>query len=252
MSTLRPGKRILGLALFVAALSAGAALSQNTNNEFEIKSAPSNLDKAEGKADIWALDFRFKAPRLIKVNYPGRGTRMFWYMWYQVINRTEQPRLIAPTFELVSHEPPGVHLDEVLPAVVEAISKVEDSTGYQEIKNSVTISEKPIPVSKAADEAFARAVTGVAVWDASPADLKKRDVGKEKDLSDSVRFSVFIRGLSNGSVQVDNPMKDGPPVTRYKTLQLNFKRQGDRFSTDSRDISFAPPAEWIYRAASRK
>ncbi len=40
-------------------------------------------------------------------------------------------------------------------------------------------------------------------------------------------------------------------MTRYKTLQLNFERQGERFSVDARDIKFRPPAEWIYRASSR-
>src|SRR5262245_50332290 len=247
MSRLLHHPRLFGLALLLAVGVLAPAWSQVSYNEREVKSAPSSSEKA----DIWAMDFRFKDPRLIKVNYPGRGTRIFWYMWYQVINRTDSPRLISPTFELVSHEPPGVYVDEVLPAVVDAIRKVEDPSGYQDIKNSVTISEKPIPVSKKADEAFPRPITGVAIWDASSADPKKRD-GNAKDLSDCVRFSVFVRGLSNGSVQVDNPTPGGTPLTRYKTLQLNFKRQGDRFSTDSRDISFVSPAEWTYRAAGRK
>src|SRR5947208_6000871 len=138
MKTLLSGLGILlVLALFLA-----PAGGQVTFNEREVKSEPVEGDKS----DVWAFDFRFKDPRLIKVNYPGRGTRIFWYMWYQVINRTDQPRLISPTFELVSHEPPGLYVDEVLPAVVEAISKLEDPSGYQTIKNSVTISEKPIPV----------------------------------------------------------------------------------------------------------
>ncbi len=129
-------------------------------------------------------------------------------------------------------------------------STLKIPTGYQDIKNSVTITSAKIPVSQAADKAFPKAVTGVAVWDASPADLKKRD-SENKDLMDCTRFSIFVRGLSNGFVTVD-PIAPGlPPVTRHKTLQLNFRRQGDRFSTDSRDISFVPPAEWIYRAESR-
>jgi hypothetical protein len=39
-------------------------------------------------------------------------------------------------------------------------------------------------------------------------------------------------------------------VTRWKTLQLNFKRQNEKFSLDSRDIQFVPNAEWTYRAGS--
>jgi hypothetical protein len=230
-------------ALLFLGVCLSPAFCQFTFNEREVKSENSAADKS----NVWALDFRFKDPRLIKVNYPTRGTRIFWYMWYQVVNRTGKPRDFAPTFELVTLDNPGVYKDEVLTTVVDAIKRIEDPTGYQDINNSVTISSKPIPVSKPASEAFPQSVTGVAVWDASPADLKKRD-GDRKDLMDCTRFSIFVRGLSNGSVTVD-PMTPGlPSVIRYKTLQLNFRRQGDRFSVDSRDISFVAPAEWIYRA----
>jgi hypothetical protein len=57
--------------------------------------------------------------------------------------------------------------------------------------------------------------------------------------------------LSNGWVLVDPIIagKGQTPEVRRKTLQLNFKRLGERTSVDSREISFVPPAEWIYRAS---
>lgn len=232
-----------GLTVLFGALPAP---SQLTFNEREVKSVPSKLDKA----DVWAFDFRFKDPRLIKVNVPGRGTRICWYLWYQVINRAGEPRDFNPIFELVTLDSPGVYVDEVLPTVEEAIRRVEDPAGVQDIKNSVLISLKKIPLSKPAEEAFPRAVTGVAIWDGSAADAKGREPGV-KDLSDTTRFSIFVRGLSNGHVVVDPPAPGQLPITRYKTLQLNFERQGDRFSVDARDIKFKAPAEWVYRAASR-
>ena len=237
-----------GLLMVLAlSLSFSTAWPQATFNEREVKAQTSSLDKA----DVWAMDFRFKDPRMIVVNYPdGRGTRVFWYLWYQVINRTGHPWRISPTFELVTLDNPAVYKDEVLPAVVDAIRKVEDPTGYQNIKNSVTISERPIPASLPPEEAFPTAVTGVAVWDANIADPKKRDA-KAKDLGDTTSFSIFISGLSNGTVQVDGPAPGLPPITQYKTLQLNFRRKGDRYSVDPRDIEFIAPAKWIYRAASR-
>ena len=85
---------------------------------------------------------------------------------------------------------------------------------------------------------------------AGPVDPAKRDA-KTKELSDTTRFSIFIRGLSNGFVEVDAPAPGLPPITQYKTLQLNFKRKGDRFLTDSRDIEFVSPSQWIYRSAAR-
>ncbi len=236
----------LGAFLFLTVCLA-PAFCQFSFNEREVKSGTSALDKA----NVYALDFRFKDPRLIKVNYPGKGTRIFWYLWYQVVNRTGQPRNFVPGFDLVTLDYPGVYKDEPLPAVVDAIKRKEDPTGYQDIKNSVTISTNKIPVSKPEGEAFPTVVTGVAVWDASSADLKKRE-GESKGLMDCTRFSIFVSGLSNGYVLVDSPTPGQPPIIRNKTLQLNFRRQGDRFSDDSRDISFVAPAEWIYRAADSK
>ena len=232
------------IPLAIALLTIGSAESQGTFNEREIRSQPSAIDKA----DVWAFDFRFKDPRLVKVNVPGRGTRICWYMWYQLINRTGEDRPFTIDFELVTLDHPGVYKDEVLPTAEEAIKRIEDPTGYQEIKNSVTVYATKLPASK--PDAFPHVRTGVAIWDASPADPKKRDP-KSRDLSDATRFSIFVKGISNGYVEVE-PLAPGlPPIIRHKTLQLNFQRRGDRFSTDSRDISFVPPFEWIYRAASK-
>jgi hypothetical protein len=214
---------ILLLAL-APAVSLAVAQSVGHFNEREVKPGANVQDKE----DIWVLDFRFKDPRLITVDIPGRGKKVVWYLWYQVINNTKEPRTFISDFELVTHDKPGVYHDQVLPKVQEAIRRVEDPTGYLDIKNSVTITANPIPLSKT--EAVPRAVTGVAMWD---------DVNP-----DSNRYSIFVTGLSNGwSV-------DDKGVVRRKTLQLNFRRVGDRYLMDSRDIRFVPPSEWLYRAST--
>jgi hypothetical protein len=229
-----------------------SAYGQSGFNEREIKGQLSELDKDKKGDDataVWSFDFRFKDPRLIKVHVPGKGTRIYWYMWYQIINRTGKPQLFTPQFDLVTLDHPGVYVDEPSPTVQDAIKRVEDPTGYQDIKNSVSISTNPIPVSK--PDAFPRAVTGVAIWDGTPADPAKRDA-KVKDLSDANRFSVFVHGLSNGFVMVDPIVPGDPPMIRFKTLQLNFRRVGDRNNLDARDITFVPPAEWVYRPVRHK
>jgi hypothetical protein len=247
---------LAGLLVLAGALSVGLVVAAGPYNEFEAKSMKTDLDKA----NVWVLDFRFKAPRLIKVDVPGRGTRICWYLWYQVINNppplgngSKEPVYFIPDFELVTQDTdnPGVYHDEILPKVQDAINKIENPSGadYLMAKNSVTIANTPIPPSK--PDAHPLAVTGVAIWDGTAADPKKRDPRK-KDLSDSGRYSVFVSGLSNGWVITDpgNPQKGEPPMVRRKTLQLNFKRLGSRFLMDSREISFIPPAEWMYRASS--
>ncbi len=239
--------RVAFLVLAIALpISAAVGWPQAGHNEREVKSEIGEMDKA----DVWTMDFKFKDPRIIKAHVPGRGTRLCWYLWYQVINRTGQPRTFIPDFELVTQDFYGSWHDEVLPSVQAEIQKLEDPNNYHEIKNSVTIALKPIPPTKEGDP-NPQAVTGVAIWDGSPADAAKKEPGK-KDLSHTTSFKIFVSGLSNGWVLVD-PLGDepgAPPIVRRKTLQLNFKRVSDEYHFDSRDINFIAPPEWIYRKAN--
>jgi hypothetical protein len=230
----RRGRSILAL---VGALVLGASLAwAQRPNEREVKPQinvqdPGKINDEDGK--LWVLDFKFKDPRLIKVDVPGRGQKVCLYLWYQVINYTKEPRLFIPDFELVTHDRNTVHHDQILPKVQEAIRQIEDPTGYLNIKNSVTITAEPIPVSK--KDAAPKAVTGVAIWD---------DVDP-----DSNRYSIFVAGLSNGWTVTDNPADPKKQIVRRKTLQLNFKRLGDKYLQKSEEIRFVPPAEWMYRGS---
>lgn len=231
---------LLTVAGIAAALAVVPAASQQKRNQREVKATTSAIGK---ESNIWTLDFRFKDPRVIQVHVPGRGTRLCWYLWYQVINRTGKPRRFIPDFEIVTRDFPGVWHDEVLPSVQKEIARIEDPNNLYKIHNSVTIATEPIPPSKTQD-AFPRAVTGVAIWDGS------RKLPNGKDLADSLRFTIYVSGLSNGWLQVDGPAgAGGLPIIRRKTLQLNFKKNGDRYDIKSREIEFVPPAEWVYRAS---
>jgi hypothetical protein len=226
------------LAVLVPALPLSQAQNVGPFNEREVK----RQSNVQDKDDIWVLDFRFKDPRLITVDVPGRGKKVILYLWYQVVNRNPDPLTLIPDFELVTQDKPGVHHDLVLPKVQEAIRRVEDPTGYQDIKNSVTITTTPIPVSKT--EAAPRPVTGVATWIMGDGATETRN-----DINpDANRFSIFISGLSNGWALATG--KDDRPIVMRKTLQLNFRRIGDRYYMDSREIRFVPPAEWMYRAST--
>ena len=228
--------------IFVASLVIGviclitpsASPAQNKLNNFNEREIEPQLH-AFDKADNWTLNFRFKDPRIITVDVPGRGKKIVWYMWYQVVNHTGEPRFFVPDIELKTHDFETVHTDEVMPAVQEAIRKIEDPTGKLNIKNSVTISEEPIPISK--KDAFPKAVTGVAIW---------TDVYDRAPRTN--RFSIFVAGLSDGWRQ-DPPTKDGvrQPIRR-KTLQINFKRLGDEIQNDPNAIRWIDNPAWIYRA----
>jgi hypothetical protein len=210
--------------------------SAGSPNEREVKigrNVQDSDDVTAPNSKVWVLDFKFKDPRLIKVDVPGRGQKVCWYLWYQVINNTPEPHTFIPDFELVTHDRNTVHHDQILPRVQEAIRQVEDPSDYLKIKNSVTISAEPIPPSR--PNAAPRVVTGVAIWD---------DVDP-----DANRYSIFVSGLSNGWAVTDPIPPATKPVVRRKTLQLNFKRIGDRFLQHSEEIRFVPPEQWIYRGS---
>src|SRR5262249_39494242 len=123
------------------------------------------------------------------------------------------------------------------------------------IKNSVTIAAEKIPPTLS-KTAVPRPVTGVAIWtdpnEPYADDDEATRAGKEKlpKLADSNRYSIFIAGLSNGWARTDPVTPGGKPVVRRKTLQLNFKRLGDRYFMRSEETQFVGPPEWTYRAST--
>jgi hypothetical protein len=231
----RLGLGLLALLLILAVVRLAAAINPNERTVKPEANAQDADDIHSPNSKVWVLDFKFKDPRLIKVDVPGRGQKICWYLWYQVINYTPEPRTFIPDFELVTSDRNTVHHDQILPKVQDAIRELEDPTDYLKIKNSVTIAAEPIPPSK--KDAEPRTVTGVAIWD---------DVDPDANY-----YSIFISGLSNGWAVTDDPDKPGEKtIVRRKTLQLNFRRLGDRFYQRSEEIRFVQPPQWIYRGAS--
>jgi hypothetical protein len=201
---------------------------------------------ANDKEDIWTLHFRFQDPRIIVEKVPARGTKICWYMIYRVYNLDprKEPIRFVPDFELVTLDRHTRHPDEILPTVEEAIRKREDPTGRFKMKNSVTISEEEIPVSK--EDAFPRAVTGVAIWTGVDDPIP----GVKGNVPLTNKFSIFIAGLSNGytvEVPVDRP---GEKIIKRKTLQLDFERLGSGEVTEPSGIRWTGNATWMYRAST--
>jgi hypothetical protein len=227
------------LALLVA-LTVTATIGRTQRSRPNVKPAQPQINVEDKEEDlsrpdckIWVLNFSFKEPRLVTVDIPGRGRRLCWYLKYEVVNKTSHPHTFIPDFELVTQDKPGVFHDQVLPKVQEAIRQIEDPTGNLDIKNSVTIAAKPIPPVR--PDSIPRAVHGVAIWD---------DVNPNANV-----YSIFVSGLSNGWSLAEIP-PDNKQIIRRKTLQLNFRRQGDPNFFRGDEIRFQAPIQWIYRATT--
>jgi len=255
-------QRILAaLTITLPLLGLSLVFAQNPN-EKHIKPAPNVQDRdeifdKEGKpkvgSKLWVLDFKMKPLRSIKVNVPGRGEQVCYYLWYQVINNTSEPHTFVPDFELVTHDTRMTYRDEILPRVQDAIIALEDPQNVLDIKNSVTITKDPIAPSR--PMALPRAVSGVAIWTdpneplPNDSDEVKAKKAKAPKLTDSNFFSIFVAGLSNGYTEAEMVGGAADPIVRRKTLQLKFRRIGDGALRRDEDLKYNGH-EWLYRASS--
>jgi hypothetical protein len=177
------------------------------------------------KQGIWVLDFAFKPLRIITVETHNKRKQAH-YLYYRVVNRTGKPRVFVPQFIMVNERDQKFE-DGVVPQAIPLIRAREDATipvlGAVNIMGIVPPSTKPD-----VDDA----IFGVAVWDRWD---PKAD-----------RFSIYVRGLSDGYKEVPNPT-GGKPIVKYKTLRIDFIRRGDEHNLNEREIQFAdPPYDWVY------
>lgn len=211
-----------------------AALRADDYREVEPAPAPGD------KPGIWTLHFRYKAPRIVTVDVPGKGKVQVWYMPFQIYNRTENPQLIVPVFELVTKDLESSHKDEPQPAIFKAIDVLEDPTGILKHKTTIGITREKIPVTKA--DSFPRLVSGIAVWTDVPEKAARTN-----------RFSVYVSGLSDGLVV--EKIGDDKQKVKTKTLQLDFFKPTDDSNPKPGDIKIEDNnglggERWVYRAAS--
>lgn len=233
----------LAAAAFAVALAAPPAASQVPSDPFKkVEPVRMPLDKA----GVWTLHFEYLPPRIVSVDTPA-GKKTAWYMVYRVWNTSDTPVEFTPTFELVTRDGElRSFLDDLQPMVFKQVRKIEDPSvgdknpnGELNIKDSVSISEKKIPVTKA--ESVPRAVYGVAIW---------LDVAEKAPTTNN--FSVFVGGLSNGVAVSESD--GGRETVTQKTLQLDFFRPTDNVRPGQNDIR---PNDngglgewtWVYRAA---
>jgi hypothetical protein len=257
----RPITKTSAMALLFGVALLPLALAQNPN-EKEIKPAPNIQDQDEshdkdGKpkpgSKLWVLDFKIKPIRSIKVNVPGRGEQICYYLWYQVVNKTAEAHTFVPDFELVTQDTRMAYRDEILPRVQDAISQLEDPAGVLDMKNSVTITREPISISRPL--ALPKPITGVAIWtdpnEPLPDDsdeVKKEKMARPK-MTDSNFFSIYVAGLSNGWAETQAVGGDAGTVVRRKTLQLKFRRIGEGALRRDEDLRYVGH-EWMYRAST--
>jgi hypothetical protein len=175
---------------------------------------------------IWVLDFAYKSVRIKPIEIDGKRRAQVHYLYYKVVNKTGKPCTFVPQFTMVN-EAGQKFEDAVIPQAIPIIQMREDDT--IPLLGAVNVMGVIPPSTKLnVDDA----VFGVATWD------------KWDPKSD--RFSIYVRGLSDGYKEFPAGA-GGKPMVKYKTLRLDFIRRGDDRNLHENEIEPAePPYEWIY------
>ena len=191
------------------------------------------------------LQFFFKPIRFIKVDVPNDSGKMdrklVWYMIYRVQNLGKEPFRFVPQFWLEDLDKKQVFADTLIPVAIPAIRRREDPNRL--LLNTVDIAGDIPPSAEGED----KSVWGVVTWDNIP--------------PTTVRFSVFVQGLSNdyqweeteGGYKAGDPPGTGRKLTQ-KTLQLNFWRPSDAYFEHEQEIRYGSAGRpgdvdytWLYQ-----
>jgi hypothetical protein len=174
---------------------------------------------------IWVLDFAFKPLRIQTVEVDNKR-RQIHYLYYRVVNRTGKPRMFVPQFIMVNEQGKKIE-DGVVPQAISLIQAREDGT--IPLLGAVNIMGIIPPSTK---QNVDDAVYGVAVWE---------NWDPKAD-----RYSIYVRGLSDGYKETPNP-SGGKPIVKYKTLRIDFVRRGDHLNLNEKEIQLGdPPYDWVY------
>jgi hypothetical protein len=177
----------------------------------------------------WTLDFQYRSPRFIRVDVPGARRRTVLYLWCKVANKTGKTVTFAPGFEVATGaRGKADRLEKAPAAVLEAIGRVEDPTGYQGLVDLAAIQRQSLPPARGPARPGQGTIFGVVTWDPAK--------------SDSRTLTVFVSGLSN------EQRRDEKNRVLLKTLKLTFRREKDEYGVWQ---GYSPlPQEWVYRPST--
>jgi len=159
------------------------------------------------KPDVWTLEVTFEQPQQLILNGPSGATpRVFWYIILTLTNRSFNdvdfyPRcdLMTDTFQIV---PAGKF---TTPEVFDLIKKRHQGK-YPLLESRGNVANR---ILQGADNAKDIAI----IWpDFDP---------------NAVSFKIFISGLGNETVAVEDPVQKGRMVYLRKTLELDYALHGD-------------------------
>jgi len=188
-----------------------------------------------GSGKSWQLNVKFHDPQRITLRLPGAAApTTYWYMLYEVTNKTGQDRQFFPSFRLVTDTLKVVEGGaEVDPRVYDAIAARHDE--------EFPFLAPPTKVAGSLLQGTANARASVAVF---------REFDPKAD-----GFTVYASGFSGTVQRLTNPAfnpkaDESPDNPRFfllrRTLAIHYQLPGDA-STRSESTPIRRTREWVMR-----
>ncbi len=167
----------------------------------------------------WELEFRTGELRL----YVDRvSSETYWYMTYEVTNRTGREQVWAPTLVLFSDS--GEIIGSGRGVSTRVSNDLRDLLGNELLENQNEIIGEIFHGREHAKE-------GLVIWPAENLDVNE--------------ISMFVAGISGETATVTNPITDEVVVLR-KTLQRDYLVAGDALPRGSRPVDLVRE-RWVMR-----
>lgn len=212
-----PSRTSVALAALVAVIAGDFA------GDFSIAgsavAAPRQSISSASAASRWTLDFKGGE---IRSHIDQRTGKAYWYMTYQLVNRTGEERMVAPRFDLLSDDGSIRRSGRDVPTTV--IRDILDVAGTELTEDQNQIIGVILPgVENAKD--------GVVIWPIDDPTVKE--------------LTVFASGLSGETTTVENPTS-GDPVVLAKTLARSYATPGSALLRPADPLTVVEE-RWIWR-----
>ncbi len=167
----------------------------------------------------WELEFRTGELRL----YVDRvSSEAYWYMTYEVTNRTGREQVWAPTLVLFCDS--GAIIGSGRGVSTRVANDLRQLLGNELLENQNEIIGEIFHGREHAKE-------GLVIWTAENLDVNE--------------MSMFVAGISGETATVNNPITDEVVVLR-KTLQRDYLVAGDALPRGSRPVDLVRE-RWVMR-----
>lgn len=151
----------------------------------------------------WQLELTPGPLRMVSMEVPGVGPRMYLYMTYSVVNNSGEDILFAPSFEMANGEGEILRSGREVPqSVTERIVALTQNP----------FMEDQIAIIGTLLQGREHGKEGVVIWPVTDANPE--------------RITIYAAGFSGETATVDSPRSSTRYVLR-KTLRLDYDTPGD-------------------------